>query len=492
MNPAILKQLAIWRDDPVAFVRDCIEVEPSDQQMELLVSFRPGGKKKISVRSGHGTGKDASACWVILWYMATRFNAKIVCIAPTAHQLEDILWSELGKWLQKSKLKDDFVKLQKKFFHKEHPDTWWCRTVSPAAKSSAEEQAETIAGFHGDHLLIICDEASGIVDPLYTAIEGALTQEDNWLLLIGNMTRNTGYFYDSHFHPQLSEAWLRLHWRSDASSNVKQSYCEYMAIKYGRDSNVYRIRVEGNPPISDSRTLIPLDWARQCIANEKIATTDDDVLYLGADIARFGDDASVIMPRKGYKIYPWDTLQSVDLMVVSDRISVMMDLHEAEGVAIDEIGLGAGVVDYLRRQAGRNAYKVSGVNVTHRASKPEVYKRLRDELWWKVRENCRMGLYNFPDIKNVDGLSIGEELANELASVYYDIDKASGLIVIESKLDMKRRGLASPNIADALCLTEYFNTTAQAVWRRPAKELKRRRKLPGEQVTSSRNTWMTV
>jgi hypothetical protein len=255
---------------------------------------------------------------------------------------------------------------------------------------------------------------------------------------------------------------------------------------------VYRIRVLGEPPISDSRTLITLDWARQCISNPKITPQESDVLYLGADIARFGDDYSIIMPRKGYKIYPWDALQSVDLMVTSDRISNLMDMHDAEGVAIDEIGLGAGVVDYLRRQAGRNSYKVTGVNVTHKASKPEVYKRVRDELWWLVRENCRMGLYDFPDIKNVDGLSIGEELANELASIYYDIDKASGVIVVESKLDMKRRGLSSPNIADALCLTEYFNTTAEATWRRPSRERVKKRKLPGSSTYHSRNTWMTV
>jgi hypothetical protein len=406
--------------------------------------------------------------------------------------LEDILWSELGKWLQRSKLRDDFVKLQKKFYHKEHPDTWWCKTMSPAAKASAEEQSETIAGLHGDHLLIICDEASGIVDPLYTALEGALTQDDNWSLLIGNMTKNTGYFYDSHFHTQLSNDWHRLHWRSDLSSNVKQSYCDYMALKYGRDSNVYRIRVLGEPPVSDSRTLIPLDWARQCIGNERNIYQDDDVMYLGADIARFGDDYSVIMPRKGFTIYPWESLQSVDLMVTSDRISLMMDAHDAEGVAIDEIGLGSGVVDYLRRQAGRNSFKISGVNVACKSSKPELFRRLRDELWWKVRENCRLGLYNFPMTKNADGLSIGEELANELASVYYDLDKSSQVIVVESKHDMKRRGLSSPNIADALCLTEYFNTTAEAVWRKPAKDSKKRRVLPGSKSNHNRDSWMTV
>ena len=199
MNQWVLDRLKAWRSSPLQFVHDCVEATPSDQQAEGLFKFPT--TKRMTIRSGHGTGKDAFASWMILWFMATRSYAKVVCTAPTNRQLGDILWSELSKWLRKSKFTDEFVIQKDKMFHKSAPKEWWCRAVSPSVKSSKEEQAETLAGFHGDHLLIVADEASGIPDPVYIPLEGALTQEDNRVLLIGNMTQNAGYFYDSHFHP---------------------------------------------------------------------------------------------------------------------------------------------------------------------------------------------------------------------------------------------------------------------------------------------------
>ncbi len=126
-------------------------------------------------------------------------------------RFHDILWSELSKWLRMSILKDEFVIQKDKMFHKEHPKEWWCRAVSPSVKATKEEQAETLAGFHGEHLLIVVDETSGVPDPVFIPLEGAMTQQDNHILLIGNMTRNTGYFWESHFHAELSKPWIKLH-----------------------------------------------------------------------------------------------------------------------------------------------------------------------------------------------------------------------------------------------------------------------------------------
>jgi hypothetical protein len=180
INPRVKEKLQSWKDSPLLFVNDCIDVTPTSQQAQALVQFPR--TKRMTIRSGHGTGKDACASWIILWFMATRAYPKVVCTAPTARQLADILWSELSKWLRKSILADEFVLQKDKMFHKDAPKEWWCRAVSPSVKASKEEQAETLAGFHGDHLLIIADEASGIPDPVYIPLEGAMTQEDNRVL----------------------------------------------------------------------------------------------------------------------------------------------------------------------------------------------------------------------------------------------------------------------------------------------------------------------
>jgi len=157
MNPTILSKLQEWKNSPLLFVTECIGAVPSDQQADALVKIKDA--KRLSIRSGHGTGKDAFAAWVALWFEATRTFPKVICTAPTARQLSDILWSEISKWLRHSLLSEEFVIQQAKIFHKDHPKEWWIRGISPNIKASKEEQAETLAGIHGDHVLVIVDEA---------------------------------------------------------------------------------------------------------------------------------------------------------------------------------------------------------------------------------------------------------------------------------------------------------------------------------------------
>jgi hypothetical protein len=336
--------------------------------------------------------------------------------------------------------------------------------------------------------MVIVDEASGVLDPVYTTLEGALTQEDNWAILIGNMTKNVGYFYDTHFHVEHSKQWQRLHWDSRKSSNVNPSYCEYMRVKYGEDSNVYRIRVCGDPPLEDEKTLIPLAWSMQCIGNA-IEVADEEPLYLGVDVARFGDDASIILPRQGLIVDPWETFRGMNTISLASHVKLAYESLEAEGAGIDEIGIGAGVVDWLHKHNFRDIF---GVNVALAASDLAKYDRLRDELWLRVREKCMKGLYSFPTKLTVDGIPMGQELAEELAAPRYDFN-AHGGYKVESKKDMKKRGVASPNIADALCLTEYFESVAFKIFSPEAKAQRlrqtRRRHYDSQGVANS-DAWM--
>ncbi len=469
-SPSVMSRLKEWKNSPVAFVRDVIDVTPSVQQLEYL--HKVAKNKRITIRSGHGTGKDASTAWVIMWFMCTRAYAKVACTAPTARQLSDILWSELSKWFRKSKVADEFVIQKDKIFQKDNPKEWWCRAISVSAKASKEEQAETLAGLHGDHLLVVVDEASGVNDPVYIPLEGALTQEDNKVILIGNMTKNRGYFHESHFHASISKNWCKLHWDSRKSTNVAPEYPEYMRMKYGEDSNVFRIRVAGEPPLEDEKTFIPLAWAIQCIG---VAYEEDpfDPLYLSADVARYGEDKSIILPRRDLIIKPWEMHQKMSTAELGGHILADFREMDADGIAIDEIGVGAGTVDWLRKipEAKRFVY---GVNVANSSADKKRWARLRDELWWRVREKCQQGMYSFP-CSNKAEEDMSNELCNELSSLNYEFDN-NGAYKLESKKDAKRRGIASPNIADALAISEYFYTSAQNIFLTKAKIEARRQK----------------
>jgi len=493
MNPYVLSKLKEWREHSLLFVTECIGAKPSDQQAAGLVAM--DNAKRTTIRSGHGTGKDAMASWKIIQFLTTRAYPKVVCTAPTNRQLSDILWSELSKWMRHSIVADEFVIQSDKIFHKDAPKEWWCRAVSASVKASKEDQAETLAGFHGDHLLIVVDEASGVMDPVYIPLEGAMTQEDNHVLLIGNMTKGSGYFYDTHFHPTISKKWCKLHWDSRKSSNVKKEMIEYFAEKYGEDSNIFRIRIMGEPPVDDTSSFIPLSWGMSCVGNE-IEVDPEWPLSLSVDVAREGDDESIILPRRGFKIYIWDRFKDMHTIALSNKVVTVANDLEAFAVGVDSIGVGGGVVDWLRHDPrGLGIKKVFGVNVAEAATDNKKHHRLRDQLWDTVRYNCMNTNYSFPDLvmrrSGID-INIGQELANELASVRYFNDN-NGAIQIESKRDMKARGVMSPNIADALCISEYLSPTAQAMWKgSKAKKRPFDRSRPRQQGLFSNDSWMTT
>jgi hypothetical protein len=487
-NGGILDRFKEWKHSPVAFVQDVIDVTPSAQQLDYLQQVAKN--KRITIRSGHGTGKDASTAWVIMWFMCTRAYAKVVCTAPTARQLADILWSELTKWIRKSKVADELVIQKDKIFQKDNPKEWWCRAVSVSAKASKEEQAETLAGFHGDHLLIVVDEASGVNDPVYIPLEGALTQEDNKVVLIGNMTRNKGYFYESHFHSTISKRWCKLHWDSRDSTNVAPDYGSYMMEKYGEDSNVFRIRVMGEPPTDSEKTFIPLAWAISCIGVEY----EDDPempLYLSVDVARYGSDKSIILPRRDLIIKPWEEHQKMSTAELGGHVLADFREMEADGIAIDEIGVGAGTIDWLRKIPEAMKF-VYGVNVANSSSDKKRYARLRDELWWRVRQKCQQGMYSFPcSTKEEERMS--NELCDELSSLHYEFNN-NGAYVLESKKQAKMRGVASPNIGDALAISEYFYASAQNIFLTKAKieAAKRKRAIDLGVQEQNGHSWMAV
>lgn len=486
MNDPVVGKLKEWKNHPLIFVSEALGVKNiSDQQADGLRQFAK--TKKMTIRSGHGTGKTVFAAWCILWFLTTRRFSKVMCTAPTGRQLVDYLWSTISKWLRQSLIADEFIIQKDKVFHKSSPKEWWARAISASVKSTKEEQAETLSGIHDEHLLIVVDESAGVHDPVFIPLEGALTQEDNKVLLIGNMTKNKGYFYDTHFHSTIKQAWTRLHWDCRKSSLVNPDYPKYMADKYGFDSNVFRIRVEGNPPLDDATVLIQAEWAMQCVRNEiPDELIKDDPLYLGVDVARYGDDSSIILPRRNNKIYPWSVFNTMNTIDLGSHVNQDYQEMEADGIGVDVIGVGGPVYDWLQK---KNLPGLIGVNVTHASSDITKFHKLRDELWCRVRDKCILGVYDFPSIKRpFDVESLGDQLVNELSSVNYGFNEHGG-IQVESKKTMKARGVISPNIADALCITEHFHNVATRLWQKKKKTLR-----PGmEKVnTLTRDSWQLV
>jgi len=259
-------------------------------------------------------------------------------------------------------------------------------------------------------------------------------------LLLGNPTRSSGTFYESQ--TRMAHAWWVRRWSCLDSPLVSDEFVEEIKLRYGEESNAYRIRVLGEFPLADDDTIIPIHLA-EAARDRDIEVPENTQPIWSLDVARFGTDRSVLCKRTGPVVTELTHWQGLDLMQTVGRIKgeydgLPLSLRPAE-LLVDSIGLGAGVVDRLRELG----LPTRGINVSEAPSMKGTYQNLRTELIFKVRGWLE---------ERGSKLPANEDLIAELTSIRYSFSSA-GKMKAESKDDMRRRGLRSPDLADALCLS---------------------------------------
>ena len=482
-----------WANNIVKYVRDTVSVEPSAQQAAALTLFQEmvwakirvsknqspsqrdrelSSKFGMSVMSGVGTGKGAMGSWCILWFLTCFPFPKIAVTSPSAKQMSITLWAELAKWHQLSKLKDWFVWNSEKFFFKEQEGKqWFAATRTANTRNSPDEQAETLAGLHEDFLLIVADEASGIPDPVFRPLESTLTRMCNLCLLFFNPTRSKGFAIDTHNRDRSN--WVQVHWDAEESTNVSKESIARLEKKYGRDSNTFRIRVLGIPPSTSENTVIPWDWIQDAADRDgELEALEADQLIYSLDVGAGGDD-SALLKRKGPIVYPIEAASYSDSNLLTDWAVRHALSGEPKELLIDNIGVGWGVEGNLRERLKHTDIRVVGVNVAQSAYNPHKFLRLRDELWWRGRDEFERGVISIPN----DPLLMGDLNAPRYEEV-------GGKIKIETKKEMKARGLDSPNRADSLIQTEIYE--GGAILRKLYTPLHKKKK------HKSTSSWRTV
>ena len=435
LNPFVAF-LQKYQNDPCKFVEQVLKVTPDAWQKELLNQVALS-TRKISVRSGHGTGKSTVASWVIIWYFLTKHPCKIVLTAPTSSQLFDALFSEVKSWIRKLpeglqallEVTSDRVVLlsapQDAFIS--------CRTARA-------ETPEAMAGVHSDNVLLVIDEASGIPEKVFEAAAGSMSGMSCSTLMLGNPVRTSGSFYESHH--RLKSEWYTMHVSCVDSPRVSKEFIKEMAVRYGEDSSAYYVRVLGKFPKIDDETIISLSLVEDAQARDIIMSEHTPRIW-GLDIARFGTDSSVLAERQGTVITKIEVWKGKDLMqltgLVHSKYNNLGPSEQPIEIMVDSIGLGAGVLDRLK-ELGLPA---RGINVSESPSMRGQYINLRAELWFRMKEFLEARDCKLPK---------DESLFSELVSPRYSFS-STGKLKVESKQDMKKRGLPSPDRADAVILT---------------------------------------
>jgi len=443
----------IW-NDRVRWAMQVVGFERLDpMEVEFLKALDTNDH--LAVKAGHSTCKTTDLSIATLHYLSTRPNCRIPCTAPSKHQLQDILWAEMSKQIGMMRRND----IGRMFANNlEWKKETICNLMNPpewfaAARTATKENTDALQGFHGPYVLRIIEEASGVSDAAVEVLEAATGTIETKTILAGNPTKRSGQFFrcfntDREFYTTFTRSCLNI--TLPILLPQVQRYVARTAKKYGVDSNVYRIRCQGEFPFSEEDTYIPFHWADAARHRAVFHQPNYELVY-GVDVARsLNRDRSVIAKRRGDEFLPYKVMRFDDTMKIVAAVAKEADQDKPKTIFVDVIGVGAGVFDRLK-QLG---YPVIPVNSAETFSMefPDRYMRLRDELWGKMRDWLESGRGNLWD--NEDG-----DLVGELCTPKFWLQGAK--TKIESKDEMRERlrknggdeKNGSPDIADAHIMT---------------------------------------
>lgn len=471
MQVDFIEALAEFSSDPLGFVIWAFpwgepgelehETGPEDWQRDLLIDL---GKGLISIEeayskaiqlattSGHGVGKSALVSWIILWAISTFTDTKGIVTANTENQLKTKTWVELAKWYRLFIARELFElnATSLKSADPAHENTWRIDMVP-----WSERNQEAFAGLHnqGKRILVLMDEASAIPDIIWETTEGALTDKKTQIIwaVFGNPTRNKGRFRECFKNGKFAHRWLSRAVDSREVRLTDKSQIDAWIKDYGEDSDFVRVRVRGVFPRVDATSFIPFELALEATLRA-IPLPSGDPIIIGVDVGRFGDDPSIIYPRKGRDAISLgiEVLYKEDTMQTAARVAATFLRLRAAMVMVDSGGVGGGVVDRLRQLQ----IPVLEVDFGSGADGGDVndgtkYANKRAEIWGRLRAWLKVG--SIPNV--VPGVEI--TLVDELTGPTYGLNNAEA-IQLESKKIMRARGVKSPNVADALACTFAF------------------------------------
>jgi hypothetical protein len=436
------EQLRRWREDPLAFVRECFTIEPDPWQKEALQAFPTN--QRMALKACKGPGKTAFLAWAAWNFLLTRPFPKVVATSITGDNLSDNLWPEMSKWQARSSaLKEMFVWTKTRIFNKQNPENWFMSARTWPKGGDATQQADTLAGIHADYVLFILDESGGIPDAVMAAAEAALASGvETKIVQAGNPTHLEGPLYRASTSER--NLWWVMNITGDPddpmrSPRVSVQWAREQIEKYGRDNPWVKVNVFGEFPPASLNALFSAD---DIDAAMKRKLRDSEYLSfqkrLGIDVARFGDDRSVAFPRQGKMAFQYHEYRNYTGPQLASAVAHLKSSLRTEQEMIDDTGgYGASTIDHLH---GISIFP-HPVNFASKAIDPR-YVNKRAEMYFLMSEWVRNGAV----------LPLCPALKRQMLAVTYMF--VGNRMQIEDKEQIKQKlNGESPDHADALAVT---------------------------------------
>lgn len=446
----IVQQCMISR---VWFVENVLGVEHIETWQRETLEALDRGETRISIRSGHGVGKTAFVAWCALHYILFRNNVKIPVTSPSSSQLKDGLIPEIALWAGKLPpfLRNELSILSERVEKISDPKNNFI-----SFRTARADQPEALAGVHAQFVMVLVDEASGVPEIVYQTAQGTLSTKGAIVILIGNPTKSSGYFYRTQ--TRMKKRWWAKKVSCYDSTRVSKDYIEEVMDTYGINSNQFRIRVLGEFPGSEDDTVIPREYAESALGRDIVEELSEVDIVWGIDPGRGGDPTG-FCARSPHIVFDLELWSDADTMIIVGRVKRKWDetpTHlRPKRIYVDSIGIGGPVADRLR-ELDNFCDQVIDVNVAEAAPTSSRYHKLRDEMWYNMR-----AFYEAKNVRIEPSLKYAETLVEELV-IPLDIPMSSGKLRVEPKEEMKRRGFPSPNLADALGVTLCYDGAVQS------------------------------
>lgn len=442
----------LYRKEPVRFGGEVLGIDPWARQAELLEAVRD--YRRVAVRSCNKAGKSEACAIAALWFYCCFPDARVVLTATTARQVDGILWRAIRKLVQRAKFRIDGEPGVLARTGLKAPD--FREIIGFTAR-----EAEAVAGVSGANILYIADEASGIDDALFEAIDGNLAGGGR-IIMISNPTRTEGRFFEAfrsrekHFktiHISALETPNVVSGKTLIPGMATREWVEEMAAEYGEDSPFYRVRVLGEFVEREEGKVLSFE-ALTASQKRWEEAPNDGRLVIGIDPAGEGEtgDETAMAVRRGQKILSvtgWRGLTEDG--IVAHLLGVFLEhkqKSEIPVVIVDKLGpVGERVFRALVNAAEQHkrAFEVYGVRASDKAMRePQNYDRMRDELWANLVRWVREGGALPPDTK----------LERELHGPEWET-QVSGRLKVTSKEDLRKTLGRSPDRADAVCLAVW-------------------------------------
>lgn len=451
-DPAIVDLVASWQRNIPKFAWDNFGIDLERWQVRVSEAVLATPKSRVGMQAAVGVGKSLAEA-VVGWHFMSTNGDKIrypnkhpigYALSISGDNLKSGLWKELGILYERSPfLKSQFHYTAEQITHREFPATWWLRARSYAKSANPEQQGATLSGLHGPYLCVLLDEIGEMHPAIGRKAEQILSDrecERGIILAAGNPTSISGLLYDIatqgagwHIEPITGDPD-----DPECSGRVDKDWAREQIAKYGRDNPWVMAHILGKFPPGGINTILTPDEVHQAMhRNPPPDQYEWAQSRIGVDVARFGDDRTVLFPRQGIACWQPVILRNQDTNQIAARVAQLAIERKSELELIDDTGhWGHGVYDQLKA-SGRSPIAIQ----FHAKATDERYANRRAEGWLRMAEAIRhrLALPNIP------------ELIPELTKVTYTFD--GGKFKLEDKDMLKKRLGWSPDIADALALT---------------------------------------